>query len=144
MPSLTLNLQDLVSTGPIVEVFFTPTQAALQAIQVSGQTAPTPRKAVAMIDTGATTTVITPQIAQHLGLQPVGRIQMMTPSTQQPVWTNQYSVDVHFPINIGVRNVVASEAGLLGQHIECLIGRDVLKHGILVYIGYNNQFTISF
>ena len=39
---------------------------------------------------------------------------------------------------------IAIEAPLGGQHIECLIGRDVLKHGVLTYIGYINQFTLSF
>jgi hypothetical protein len=45
-------------------------------------------------------------------------------------------------------NVVAEttvlEAPLLGQHIQCLIGRDVLAHGVLVYIGYGNLFSLSF
>jgi len=30
-----------------------------------------------------------------------------------------------------------------GQDISGLIGRDVLKNGILIYIGYANQFTLS-
>jgi hypothetical protein len=36
------------------------------------------------------------------------------------------------------------EAPLQGQHIQCLIGRDVLAHGVLIYIGYANQFSLSF
>jgi len=34
-------------------------------------------------------------------------------------------------------------ASLDGQDICCLIGRDVLQSRILIYIGYNNQFTLS-
>ena len=34
-------------------------------------------------------------------------------------------------------------APLDGQEINGLIGRDLLKHGILIYIGYKNQFTLS-
>jgi len=34
-------------------------------------------------------------------------------------------------------------APLEGQEISSLIGRDVLKNGILIYIGYMNQFTFS-
>jgi hypothetical protein len=30
------------------------------------------------------------------------------------------------------------------QNIECLIGRDILENAVLTYIGYINQFTISF
>lgn len=38
----------------------------------------------------------------------------------------------------------AIEAPLTGQHIQCLIGRDTLSHAVLVYVGYMNQFTLSF
>lgn len=36
------------------------------------------------------------------------------------------------------------EAPLQGQHIQCLLGRDVLAHSVLVYIGYSNLFSLSF
>jgi hypothetical protein len=29
-------------------------------------------------------------------------------------------------------------------HIQSLVGRDVLSQAVLVYIGYTNQFTMSF
>jgi hypothetical protein len=48
-----------------------------------------------------------------------------------------------FPNNVQVA-ATAIEAPLQGQHIQCLIGRDVLAHGVLVYIGYTNSFTLSF
>ena len=48
-----------------------------------------------------------------------------------------------FPHNV-VAEVAAIEAPLEGQAIQCLIGRDVLSHGVFVYTGYINQFTLSF
>ncbi len=49
-----------------------------------------------------------------------------------------------FPNGVMVHNAVAIEAPLAGQHIQCLIGRDILQHGVLIYVGYMNQFTLSF
>ncbi len=48
-----------------------------------------------------------------------------------------------FPNNVIVE-ALAIEAPLRGQHIQSLVGRDVLAHGVFVYTGYINQFTLSF
>jgi hypothetical protein len=47
-------------------------------------------------------------------------------------------------LNNVVGEAVVIEAPLAGQHIQGLIGRDVLAQSVLVYIGYTNQFTVSF
>ncbi|MGQ9695187.1 MAG: hypothetical protein ACUVWV_10630 [Thermodesulfobacteriota bacterium] len=95
-----------------------------------------------MIDTGATGSVIQPVIAKQLGFQPVGVVSISTPSSQS-VPCLQYVIRLMFPNNVIVEGL-AIEAPLQGQHIQCLIGRDVLAHGVFVYIGYINQFTLSF
>jgi len=56
----------------------------------------------------------------------------------------QYHLSLTFPNGVSVPSIIAVEAPLGGQHIQCLIGRDVLQHGVLTYIGYINQFTLSF
>jgi predicted RNA-binding protein len=53
-------------------------------------------------------------------------------------------VNVYFPHDVVVEDVVAIEAPLGGQCIQCLIGRDVLRNGLLVYVGHANQFTLAF
>ena len=95
-----------------------------------------------MIDTGATGSVIQQGLAAPLGLNPVGITYINTPSsTNVPCY--EYLVRFVFPNNV-IFETTAIEAPLQGQHIECLIGRDVLAQGVLVYIGYANQFTLSF
>jgi hypothetical protein len=70
---------------------------------------------------------------------------MSTPSTTTAVVCNVYQVDLIFALNnLSVPNINIVEAPLGGQNIQALIGRDVLKHGVLTYIGYINQFTLSF
>lgn len=75
-------------------------------------------------------------------MQPVGVVAISTPSSRN-VSCYQYLVRLLFPNNVVVETL-AIEAPLMGQQIQCLIGRDVLAHAVLVYTGYINQFTISF
>ncbi len=95
-----------------------------------------------MIDTGATGSVIQHGLPAHLGLHPVGVVLINTPSSTN-VACNEYLVRLMFPNNVIVETTIL-EAPLQGQHIQCLIGRDVLAHGVFVYIGYGNLFSLSF
>jgi len=134
----------MVQNGPVVEVLIGPSQLFMQAMAPRGVTPAVSAKALAMIDTGASGTVVTPMVIQQLGLKPVGVTMMSTPSTTAPVQVSQFNLGLSFPNGVFVPSIIAIEAPLSGQHIQCLIGRDVLKHGVLTYIGYMNQFTVSF
>ncbi|MBI3329343.1 MAG: retropepsin-like domain-containing protein, partial [Nitrospinae bacterium] len=101
-----------------------------------------PVPAVAMIDTGATSSVMRQGLAAQMGLHPVGVTYINTPSSTN-VACYEYLVRLVFPNNVLVETTVL-EAPLQGQHIQCLIGRDVLAHAVLVYIGYGNLFSLSF
>ena len=95
-----------------------------------------------MIDTGATVSVMRQGFASRLGLSPVGVVHINTPmSTNVPCY--EYLVRIDLPGNV-VAETTVLEAPLLGQHIQCLVGRDVLAHGVLIYIGYENLFSLSF
>lgn len=145
MPSFSAQLPNLAQAGPVAEVLIAPPHQLVQVLRAKGQPVPQPVKAIAMVDTGASGTVIAPGVFAQLGLQPVGVTSMSTPSTTTPVSSRLFNVDLTFLTNnVNVTGVVAIEAPLGGQHIQCLIGRDILQHGVLVYIGYINQFTLSF
>lgn len=147
MPSFSSQQANLVQAGPITEILVAPPQTLVQALRTRNEPVPAAVRAVAIIDTGATGTVLTPSVIGSLGIQPVGVASMSTPSTTAPVQVRLFNVDLTFIVGtsrVVVSGVVAMEAPLGGQHIQCLIGRDVLRHGVLVYIGYLNQFTLSF
>jgi hypothetical protein len=95
-----------------------------------------------MIDTGASCTVIREGMAHDLGLQPTGVRVVHTPSDAN-VRCREYLVRLLLPSGVAFETDVV-EAPLKGQHIDCLIGRDVLARGVLVYIGPDNLFTLSF
>jgi predicted aspartyl protease len=113
-----------------------------EVIRKAGRQVPQPVAVKGMIDTGATSSLIQPAIARQLGLKPVGVVPISTPSSEN-VPCYQYVLRFVFPNNVMVE-AIAVEAPLRGQQIQCLVGRDVLSHAVLVYTGYINQFTLSF
>ena len=129
-------------TGPIVEIKVAVGSIIEEVLQKDNKDIPTPVNAVALIDTGATGTVIQENIAKSLNLNPVGVALINTPSSTN-VQCYEYLVRLLFPNNVIVETV-AITASLQEQHIQCLIGRDVLCHGVFIYTGYINTFTLSF
>jgi predicted aspartyl protease len=83
--------------------------------------------ATALVDTGAHTTVLSPDIVAALGLKPVGAINMITPTAMVPVRCEQFNVNVHFSPEVVVENILAAQAPLIDHGFQCLIGRDVLQ-----------------
>lgn len=142
MPSFTSQVPNLQSVGPVVEVRIAVGSAVEAALNKTGTAIPAPVPAVAMIDTGASGTVVQQGMASELGLRPIGLTSINTPSATN-VHCYEYSLRLIFPTNV-VFETTAIEAPLQGQHIQCLIGRDVLGQGVFVYIGYSNLFSLSF
>jgi predicted aspartyl protease len=142
MPSFTQRIPNLQQIGPVIEVILTPSVPFMQTMGIT----PSETKAIkilAMIDTGANGTVIRQGLAAALGINPVGTTLINTPSATN-VSCHQFDVQLVFPNNVNIASIVVTEAPLQGQHIQCLIGRDVLQHGVLIYTGYDNSFTLSF
>jgi len=142
MPSFTHRIQNLQQVGPVVEVVITPSVPFLQTMKIPSSNVKA-AKVLAMIDTGATGTVISSGIASQLNIKPVGTTYINTPSSSN-VLCNQFDIQIIFPNNVNIMSIVVTEAQLQGQHIQCLIGRDVLQHGVFIYTGYDNSFTLSF
>jgi len=132
----------LQQTGPVVAVRLTVGQPAADALRKEQKAVPTPIEVQAMIDTGATGTVVSEEIVSQLGLHPVGRTRIHTPSSDN-VPCPVYLVRLMFPNNV-IAQTVAIGAPLRGQPIQCLVGRDVLQHSVFIYIGYTDTFTLSF
>ncbi len=117
-------------------------QALEDVLKRDQKAAPKPIMVSGMIDTGATNTVIQEGLAKKLGLKPIGLRKITTPSSVD-VECLTYQLRLDFPNGPKIE-VVAIEAPLQAQHIQCLIGRDILSHGVFVYTGYVNTFTLSF
>ena len=142
MPSFTSQISNLRITGPVVEIGIAVAAGIERALRAQGQPVPPPIRALALVDTGASATVVQLGMAAQLGLHPVGVTLINTPSSTR-VRCYEYRVQLLIGTDVVVETK-AIEAPLEGQNIRCLIGRDVLAHGVLVYIGYSNLFSLSF
>ncbi len=140
MPSLTKNLEP---EGAVVEVhFLISTELEKKYIKEKKQI-PKPVVVKSVIDTGASHCVIQKDIPAKLGLEPVGVAKMNTPSCKDHE-CYRYFLRIAIPSHNLIYEGQVTSAPLEGQNIDCLIGRDLLSHGIFIYLGKVNQFTLSF
>jgi predicted aspartyl protease len=142
LPSFEVSLPDLRASGPVIQVFIGPSRELIAAIGAASVSSPLPISA--LVDTGAASTVITPETARNLQLRAVGMIRVHTPTTVEPVLCRQFYVNINFTSTFAIEDILAIEAPLTGQAIQCLIGRDVLSRGVLAYSGVDNLFRLTF
>lgn len=142
MPAWTISSPNLRKLGPVVEIRIGMTSAEEAAAHVLGDPVPVPLTVAALIDTGASHTVLRKDLATQLGLQPLGPFPFLTASSPSAHYT-QYAARLYFPHNVE-KEVLAVEMSLQGQHVQCLIGRDILADAVLVYLGESNLFSLSF
>jgi len=142
MPSFTAQVPNLQAIGPVVEIKLAVGKILEDILQQKNQNIPPPVTAMALIDTGASGTVVREDIPSKLNLHPIGTTLITTPSSQN-VKCFEYLMRILFQNNVVIETPVIATP-LQGQNIQCLIGRDVLRHGVFIYTGYVNSFTLSF
>ena len=99
--------------------------------------------AQALIDTGASQTSISPQLAAHLKIPPRGKIRVQGATGAMPV--NSYHVDLM--LSFGPQSVVAPSLDVCefdpgSASFQVLIGRDILCRGVLT-MDFDGHFTFS-
>ena len=143
MPSFTSQIPNLKQVGPVCTIKIGLSRAASDVLISQGGTLKPPVGVTALIDTGASGTCIKPEIVSQFGLISRGIAQIATPSSKAHP-CNVYDVSIQFPNGVAVPTVPVIETPLEGQSIQCLIGRDILEFGILIYSGYTQTFSLSF
>jgi hypothetical protein len=109
---------------------------------------------MALIDTGAGATCISPKVVNDLGLNPVGKVNMISANSVAP--TNQYIFAVGFPVGFqqlstgavsAAMNVFEDIAGLefkpAGATYDVLIGMDIIMRGVLT-VDFSRHWSFSF
>ena len=99
--------------------------------------------AQALIDTGASQTSISPQLAAHLAIPPRGKIKVRGATGAMPV--NSYHVDLM--LSFGPQSIVAPGLDVCefdpgSAPFQVLIGRDILCRGVLT-MDFDGHFTFS-
>jgi predicted aspartyl protease len=134
---------DLRKAGPKIKVEIGPTAAQLEWAKANGVELPQPLTVMALIDTGASVTVINPEVAVSCGLLQTGEVAIS--STGMIAKRREYVGALRFPdFNLGRRDPVRLiTLPLPGQDVACLIGRDVLENWRLVYDGRTGKVTLE-
>ena len=148
MPILTLPVRP---DGAIVSIGIVLSGPRMAAMKVAGVAIPPPAMCSALLDTGASTTVIDLTVVVKLGLTPTGTVSVHTPSTGgTPAVCAQYDVGLALILGSGQIHVLPSlvipviAVDLSSQGIQALIGRDVLREGVFIYNGDAGTFTLAF
>jgi hypothetical protein len=142
VPAFTIQLPNLEAVGPVVEIQLAISSALEATLRRSVQAIPTPISLTAVVDTGSSRSAIQRGLPTQLGLRPINIVAVQTPSSTN-VLSRIFSVRLLMPNGIA-RDVPILEMPLQGQHIQCLIGRDVLAHSTFVYLGRDDLFSLSF
>ena len=94
-------------------------------------------------DTGATNTIISPEIVKVLGLQPTGKAQVS--AYGGIVEVNTYTIDLCFENGYKIANLqVMSDESNAEFDYDVLIGMDVITEGDFCITTINSQTTFSF
>jgi len=124
----------LINIGVLPAGLLTPTTA--QTVQVTAFPA--------LLDTGASMTCVSPNVAQTLGLQPIGMRQMVSATHTVPVPV--YLVDLVLPF--GTAGFMLSGAQVMefsptgGSAFQILVGRDIICRGILT-LSFDGHFSFA-
>lgn len=91
-------------------------------------------------DTGASSSCISKQVAQTLGLVPTSKTIISTANGEFE--TNVYIVDLWLPNRVMVTDIAVVEADM--NSTQLLIGMDVISLGDFTISSYQNKTTLSF
>ena len=130
--------------GPVLQVEIgLPARLAAHFNQ-TGVPIPQPHTGFALLDTGASITGVDAGILTALGVNPVSTTTVLTPSGQQQ--QSLYPCQISFPGTpippLDFNAVTGSQ--LATQGLAALIGRDLLRHFLMIYNGVDGNWTLSF
>ncbi len=136
--------QDLLAAiGLLLAVEINVPQSLANVLTSQGAALPQPVTGSALVDTGATSCCVEESLVQGLGLQPVGQVHVCGQSGLK--LQNVYLARMSFPGSpMPTLELPLIGVQMTGQNLISPIGRDVLRHCVLVYNGPMGSYTIAF
>ena len=129
--------------GLLLQVEISIPQSLAGVLTAANQQIPAAVVGAALVDTGATCCCVEESFLQQLRLQPINQVPM-SGATGNRI-QNAYQARLAFPgtpippLEMQVVGVQMNQ----GKTI-CLLGRDVLRHCVLIYNGPQGSYTIAF
>ena len=140
--SFTFKLPFLRENGPTCQVVIKPSDPTIEKLKLEKKDVPS-ITILALIDTGASTTAVSKKVVKALKLVPRGTVQVYT-SHKKPEIRNEFDIALEFDADTYLTILRALEANLQNHNIDCLIGRDVLTHGVFTYNGPKKEVDLKF
>ena len=134
---------DLRRTGPKIAVAIGHPRKALELAARENVDLNKPFEITALIDTGASRTVINPQVARTCGLKQTGRARIS--GAGEITERLEFAGAIHFPAH-ELRSfdpVILVACPLPEQDVACLLGRDVLERWNLTYDGRSGLVEVE-
>ena len=141
MPRLERTTHTLRRDGPVLQIRVEPVLEAQAAMRADGDEIPS-ATILALLDTGASGTLIQTSVVDGMGLDWISEVRLRTASTVEPLIRYEYRLRLVLSENI-VFEVDAVEGPLVGQKVQCLIGRDILEQVVLIYDGPRSRFSVK-
>lgn len=131
--------------GPCIDVEITNSSDVISAGQAVGLDYPEPRTMRALLDTGASVTVISKVFANHCKLFPTSEGSEIT-AVGATHKCGEHAGAVRFP-GTGLKNLdpirIVSAEFLKQRHYAILIGRDILRNWVISFDGRSKRVTIT-
>lgn len=141
MSTSTGKAVDLLGRGPLLAV-----KLWVPQLWVPGEAKPTvpPMDAFAEINTSAINTCIQEGVATSLGLEPKDTVKITT-VTNRAYECYVFRIRLVFPSGKTFETNVAEVPYMFhpSVRIKCIIGRDILRFGVLTYNGRGNTFSFD-
>lgn len=141
--SRSYSRSELRRSGPKIRISIGHPQITLEVAQEANLKLQAPFTITALIDTGASRTVINPQVAATCGLHQTGIVRISTAGhiTDRP----EFAGAIQFP---GQKLRGFDPISLVGcplpeQDVACLLGRDVLERWNLTYDGRSGLVEVE-
>lgn len=144
MASFSLSTHDLAQHGPRVDVRISLSRSHANRLGSSGHQVPDSVEVSALVDTGASMSVLSRRVVKALGISAVSDMLVHSVTTTRPVRAPLYVVRLTMDSGIEFDELSVAAAELSSGTHDVIIGRDVLKHGVFIYVGSSDQFTLAF
>lgn len=128
--------------GAIINIQVAVPAALAQQLQAAGKTVPPPQMVRGMVDTGASISTVSDQVAAAAGLQAVGTIPLygVGGGGEKPVYATSFTL-TDYGVTLDPLEVGGVSINMPG--VDILIGRDVLKALDLAWQGVQGNFNIT-
>ena len=140
--SYRMGPNELQQEGPCIRILISALREEVVEGRAVGLEYPDPISVVALVDTGASLTVINPELVQSCKLKHTGFVKVSAVGNQGAY--PQYAACIEFVGDKlkGFEVIPVVGCKLPQQSISCLIGRDLMRRWKFAYDGRTGEFSI--